>query len=55
LYFGWHYVSDDVAGVLIALVSFYFGGLASNQKFRRKGWGKREALRMQADQTVTTV
>ncbi|WP_300680641.1 phosphatase PAP2 family protein [Nocardioides sp.] len=37
LYFGWHYVSDDVAGVLIALASFYFGGLASGQRFRRKG------------------
>ena len=37
LYFGWHYIADDVAGVLIALVSFYVGGLASGQKFERRG------------------
>jgi hypothetical protein len=33
LYFGWHYIADDVAGICIALVSFYIGGLASGQKF----------------------
>ena len=37
LYFGWHYIADDVAGILIALVSFYVGGLASGQKFERRG------------------
>jgi hypothetical protein len=37
LYFGWHYMADDVAGVLIALVSFYVGGLASGQKFEKRG------------------
>jgi hypothetical protein len=37
LYFGWHYIADDVAGVLIALVSFYVGGLASGQKFEGRG------------------
>ncbi len=37
LYFGWHYIADDVAGILIALVSFYVGGLASGQKFDRRG------------------
>lgn len=26
IYFGWHYVSDDVAGVLIALAGVYVGG-----------------------------
>jgi hypothetical protein len=35
LYFGWHYVADDLAGVAIALVSFYVGGLVSNQTFHR--------------------
>jgi membrane-associated phospholipid phosphatase len=35
LYFGWHYVSDDLAGIAIALVSFYVGGWASNQSFAR--------------------
>ncbi|GGO90816.1 hypothetical protein GCM10011584_23480 [Nocardioides phosphati] len=37
LYFGWHYVSDDIAGVVIAFLSFYLGGLASGQKFDRHG------------------
>ncbi|MXG90076.1 phosphatase PAP2 family protein [Nocardioides sp. YIM 123512] len=37
LYFGWHYIADDVAGALIALASFYLGGRASGQKFRRGG------------------
>jgi membrane-associated phospholipid phosphatase len=37
LYFGWHYVADDIAGVMIAFVSFYLGGLASGQKFQRGG------------------
>ncbi len=37
IYFGWHYIADDVAGVLIALISFYVGGLASGQKFERGG------------------
>jgi hypothetical protein len=37
LYFGWHYVADDIAGVVIALVSFWIGGLASGQKFDRHG------------------
>lgn len=37
IYFGWHYVADDVAGIGIALIAFYVGGLASGQKFERKG------------------
>ncbi|GAA4701508.1 phosphatase PAP2 family protein [Nocardioides conyzicola] len=37
IYFGWHYVADDIAGVAIALVSFYVGGIASGQKFDRHG------------------
>lgn len=35
LYFGWHYVADDIAGVAIAVVAFYIGGLASGQKFEK--------------------
>jgi hypothetical protein len=35
IYFGWHYVFDDVAGIAIALVAFYVGGWASNQSFER--------------------
>ena len=37
LYFGWHYIADDLAGIMIALISFYVGGLASGQKFDRHG------------------
>jgi uncharacterized membrane protein (DUF485 family) len=48
LYFGWHYVADDVAGVMLALVSFYVGGLAAGQQFKRKGEAKRQAVRERA-------
>ena len=37
LYFGWHYVADDVAGILVALIAFYVGGIASGQKFEHHG------------------
>ncbi|WP_299929290.1 phosphatase PAP2 family protein [uncultured Nocardioides sp.] len=37
LYFGWHYIADDLAGVVIALFAFWLGGLASGQKFDRRG------------------
>ena len=37
LYFGWHYIADDFAGVVIALFAFWLGGLASGQKFDRHG------------------
>ena len=37
IYFGWHYIAVDVAGVVIALIAFYTGGIASGQKFERKG------------------
>ncbi len=37
LYFGWHYISDNIAGIMIALIAFYVGGLASGQKFDRHG------------------
>jgi hypothetical protein len=37
LYFGWHYLADDIAGVMIAFVSFYVGGVASGQKFDKLG------------------
>jgi hypothetical protein len=36
-YFGWHYIADDVAGAVIALLSVYIGGLATGQKFDRHG------------------
>jgi membrane-associated phospholipid phosphatase len=37
LYFGWHYVADDIAGVAIALAAVWLGGVATGQKFHR-GW-----------------
>jgi hypothetical protein len=36
LYFGWHYIADDVAGVMIALSSFWLAGVASGQHFDRR-------------------
>ena len=35
IYFGWHYVADDIAGIAIAIVAFYLGAIASGQKFER--------------------
>ena len=35
LYFGWHYIADDVAGIMIAFIAFYVGGIATGQKFER--------------------
>ena len=37
LYFGWHYIADDIAGAAIALVSVWLGGVATGQKFDRRG------------------
>ncbi|MCW2757829.1 MAG: inositol phosphorylceramide synthase [Nocardioidaceae bacterium] len=36
-YFGWHFLADDFAGALIAVVSFYLGAVATGQKFDRRG------------------
>ena len=55
LYFGWHYVSDNIAGVMIALSAFYLGGIASKQQFRRKGFARREALQAGPEAKITTV
>ena len=37
IYFGWHYIADDVAGALIAIAAVWLGGLATGQKFERHG------------------
>ena len=37
LYFGWHYIADDLAGIMIALIAFYVGAIATGQKFDRHG------------------
>ncbi len=36
-YFGWHYIADDIAGAVIAFISFYLGGLATGQRFDEHG------------------
>ncbi|MGK2875041.1 MAG: phosphatase PAP2 family protein [Nocardioides sp.] len=36
IYFGWHYVADDIAGIMIALVAFYIAGVASGYRFGPK-------------------
>ncbi|MGI8523920.1 MAG: phosphatase PAP2 family protein [Nocardioides sp.] len=51
IYFGWHYLVDDIAGIAIALVSFYVGGLVSNQDFSRH----REEAAEERPREVTTV
>lgn len=45
IYLGWHYVTDDVAGVLIALVAVGVGALATGHPLRRPPAGA--ALRAQ--------
>jgi hypothetical protein len=37
IYFGWHYIADDIAGAVIAVVAVYLGGVATGQKFTRHG------------------
>jgi hypothetical protein len=39
LYFGWHYIADDVAGAAIAFISVWLSGLATGQRFERHGKG----------------
>ena len=41
LYFGWHYIADDIAGAAIAIVSVWLGGWATGQKFERHGRSSR--------------
>jgi hypothetical protein len=36
LYFGWHYIADDVAGAFIAVVSVWVAGRATGQTFGRR-------------------
>ena len=54
LYFGWHYVADDVAGILIALISFYVGGIASGQKFDRHGLSSHPTTTTSPSPSTTT-
>lgn len=36
LYFGWHYIADDVAGAVIAVVAFRVGAWATGHRLRRR-------------------
>jgi len=37
LYFGWHYISDDLAGAVIAILAVWLGAKATGQRFDRHG------------------
>ena len=37
VYFGWHYIADDIAGAGIAFLSVWLGGKATGQTFSRHG------------------
>jgi membrane-associated phospholipid phosphatase len=37
LYFGWHYIADDIGGVVIAVLAVWLGGIATGQKFEHYG------------------
>ena len=37
LYFGWHYIADDIGGVVIAVLAVWLGAVATGQKFERYG------------------
>jgi PAP2 superfamily protein len=36
IYFGWHYISDDIAGAVIAFASVWLGARATGQRLRRR-------------------
>jgi hypothetical protein len=37
LYFGWHYIADDLGGIVIAVLAVWLGAIATGQKFERHG------------------
>jgi membrane-associated phospholipid phosphatase len=37
LYFGWHYIADDVGGVVIAVLAVWLGAIATGHTFERHG------------------
>jgi membrane-associated phospholipid phosphatase len=37
LYFGWHYIADDLGGAVIAVLAVWLGALATGQRFERYG------------------
>jgi membrane-associated phospholipid phosphatase len=47
LYFGWHYVADDIAGAVIAFVAVWLGAWASDNRVGR--WGGPALARARSD------
>ncbi|WP_110183283.1 phosphatase PAP2 family protein [Nocardioides solisilvae] len=41
IYFGWHYVADDIGGAALALFSFWLGGVVTGHRFRPGRLGER--------------
>jgi len=50
IYFGWHYLIDDLAGAAIGLLAVYLGGLLVG--FRPPPFGSGEAVRQRSSGTV---
>ncbi|MGL5810375.1 MAG: phosphatase PAP2 family protein [Nocardioides sp.] len=46
LYFGWHYVADDIAGIVIALAAFRIGAWATQEEFAWRKPPDREVTRV---------
>ena len=39
MYFGWHYIVDDIAGFIIGFITVYLGGLMTGWRIERRGTG----------------
>lgn len=46
IYFGWHYIADDIAGIAIAIIAVYAAGRATGHRFVRGG---REAIHVSSE------
>jgi hypothetical protein len=49
LYFGWHYIADDIGGALIAFAAVWLGAWATGQKMDWSGGGRGAATRGDSD------
>ena len=41
MYFGWHYIVDDIAGLVIGFTSVYLGGLLTGWRIERRSTRRR--------------
>ena len=48
IYFGWHYVVDDIAGVVIAVVAVYLGAALTGWRIERRAGGARRQVTAEA-------